>query len=170
MRRRRWVWAVGLVGAWILARWLWDDAHRETNVASLSESLYRVERVLDGAELLIQRPCGGQMEQARVRLLGVSLPVPEEEDGAGRLRERARDYVARLIEGKVVQLRTDRRQVDEDGVLLAYVYLDDALVNARLVQQGLAHVATHPGDSSSIVTQLKRAEAAARDAGRGMWN
>ncbi len=52
-----------------------------------------------------------------------------------------------LVEGKTVQLEKDVRESDRYGGLLRYVWLaDGSMVNATLVAEGYAQVATYPPD------------------------
>ena len=59
-------------------------------------------------------------------------------------------------------------EVDKYGRLLRYVWVDDILVNAELVRQGLARAKAYPPDTK-YHDYLEQVEAEAREAGRGMW-
>jgi uncharacterized protein YraI len=60
-------------------------------------------------------------------------------------------------------------ETDRFNRLLRYVFLADGThVNAELVRQGYAQVATYPPDVSRVA-EMRSAEAEARAAGRGLW-
>ena len=59
-------------------------------------------------------------------------------------------------------------ETDKYGRLLRYVYVDDAMVNAALVREGYARVATYPPDVKYAESFLQL-EREARDVGRGLW-
>jgi micrococcal nuclease len=74
-----------------------------------------------------------------------------------------------LVEGQQVILVTDVSETDRFGRLLRYVYLEGgAFVNAELVRQGCAVIATFPPDvrHQELFLELERE---AREAGRGLW-
>jgi micrococcal nuclease len=68
------------------------------------------------------------------------------------------------------RLRFDKRRKDRYDRFLAYVYVEERMLNVELVRAGLARVSTFPGDSPSLASQLGRAEQDARRAGRGIWS
>ena len=73
-----------------------------------------------------------------------------------------------LVEGKEVRLERDVSQTDKYSRLLRYVYVDNILVNAELVRQGLAWAKAYPPDTK-YQNCLEKMETEARQAGRGMW-
>jgi endonuclease YncB( thermonuclease family) len=116
----------------------------------------KIERVIDGDTAVLD-------DGRRVRYVGINAP------------ERGQAYFAdavslnrRLTEGKHVRLEAD--EVGEDGYhrLLAYVYVDGEMVNAHLIEAGLAHVFVIPPNLrhyDRFLTLQRRARAARR----GMW-
>lgn len=116
----------------------------------------KVERVIDGDTVILE-------DGKRVRYVGINTP------------ERAQPYFAeavalnrRLTEGKHVRLEGD--EVQEDGYhrLLAYVYVDRDMVNARLIEEGLAHVFVIP-PNLRYYDRFLELQRRARAARRGMW-
>ncbi len=73
-----------------------------------------------------------------------------------------------LVEGKKVRLERDVSERDKYGRLLRYIWVDDILVNAELVRQGLAQAKAYPPDTK-YQDYLERMEVEAREAGRGIW-
>ncbi len=75
-----------------------------------------------------------------------------------------------LVEGQTVFLVKDVSETDRYGRLLRYVYLQDGtFVNAELVKQGFAVIATFPPDvrHQELFLTLQQE---AREAGRGLWS
>lgn len=84
---------------------------------------------------------------AEVELLGISI-----------VDESAVELRLRQLEGQRVQLRFDRRRVNDAGTLQAYIFVGEELLNESLVRQGLAMDDTHPADAGPIVRRIKKAE------------
>ena len=119
----------------------------------------RVTRVIDGDTIAIE---GGY----RVRYIGIDTPEihPELEPFGIEALEVNR----KLVEGKKVRLERDVSETDKYGRLLRYVYVDNVLVNAELVRNGLAEAKAYPPDIK-YQDYLEGLEAEARQTGRGMW-
>ncbi|MFM9864505.1 MAG: thermonuclease family protein [Micropepsaceae bacterium] len=99
----------------------------------------------------------------RVRFAGIDVPSAGEP-----LAEQARVHLAKLVERKTIGLGYADRGTDRHGDLLAYVFIDDAWVQAQLIGEGFARVASRTDTRRCTATLLKR-EAAARAAKRGIW-
>ncbi len=115
-----------------------------------------VVKVTDGDTIELE---GG----ARVRYLGIDTPELGEayySEASTRNRE--------LVEGKVVELQRGKRDKDEYGRLLRYVYVDGVFVNAELVAQGYAMAYIFDPDErySQVLVQL---EQYAKMKKRGLW-
>jgi micrococcal nuclease len=121
-----------------------------------------VLRVWDGNTVLIE-------EGLSVRYIGVDTP------GAGMFgrplepfgRQAAERNVA-LVEGKRVELEGDEEDVDEMGLLLRYVYVEDVMVNDVLLREGLARLA-NLGPNVRHALALQAAQAQARLAPLNIW-
>ncbi len=118
-----------------------------------------VIEVIDGDTITI---AGGY----RVRYIGIDTPevYPDLEAFGTEAWQANR----RLVEGKEVRLERDVSETDKYGRLLRYVWVDDILVEAELVRQGLARAKAYPPDTR-YQDYLEQVEAEAREAGRGMW-
>jgi endonuclease YncB( thermonuclease family) len=168
------LWVSGLL-VLIAARAVYLSAthsESETNVEFLVEGDYDVEAVTGGYGLILRRasPNGeGTLERARVRLLGVRAPRGLAEREAAEIAGQSTVMLAQTVGGKSIQVRLDRRRIDRDGVFLAYIMADGVLLNESLLRSGLARLALSEGDSQSVGRQLRKAEAEARQAGRGIW-
>ena len=119
----------------------------------------RVIRVIDGDTIAIE---GGY----RVRYIGIDTPEihPQMEAFGAEAWQANRQ----LVEGKEVRLEQDVSETDRYGRLLRYVYVDNIMVNAELVRQGLAVAKAYPPDTEyhELLAELERQ---ARLAGKGMW-
>jgi Staphylococcal nuclease homologue len=73
-----------------------------------------------------------------------------------------------LAEGQEVRLEFDVQWRDTYRRLLAYVYIRDTILNAELVRQGSAQVATFPPKMKDQELFLKL-QRAAREAKRALW-
>lgn len=126
----------------------------------------RVSRVIDGDTFEITNR--GKPE--RVRLIGVDTPEsvkpnsPVEPYGI-----EASKYTKELIGGKMVRLEFDVQERDKYGRLLAYVYLEDGtMVNAKLLEEGMAVIMTIPPNVRMADTFLK-IQRKAREEKKGLW-
>ena len=115
-----------------------------------------VVRVIDGDTIELQ-------DGRRVRYLGIDTPELGE-DYSAEATARNRE----LVENKVVELQRGKRDKDEYGRLLRYVYVDGVFVNAELVAQGYATAYIFDPDErySQILVQL---EQYAKMRERGLW-
>ncbi len=119
----------------------------------------RVIRVIDGDTIIIE---GGH----RVRYIGIDTPEIQPDLAAFGIEAQQANH--KLVAGKEVRLERDVSRTDKYNRLLRYVWVDDVLVNAELVRQGLARAKAYPPDTK-YQDYLAQMEAEARAAGRGMW-
>ena len=115
-----------------------------------------ITRVIDGDTVELA-------DGRHVRYLGIDTPETGEyyaENATARNKE--------LVEGKTVELQVGKRNLDEYGRLLRYVYVDGVFVNAELVAQGYATAYIYDPDDrySQVLVQL---EQYANLRQRGLW-
>ncbi len=117
----------------------------------------------------------------KVRLLGIDTPEKGDsnrDDAFLRLGAHQRQlrpiskaalrFNIEHAKGKAVRLVYDKRHKDRHGRTLAYVYLpDDRMLNRVLLEQGYAIV--YRRFPFQLKDDFLRAEAAAREAGIGLW-
>ena len=105
----------------------------------------------------------------RVHYIGVTTPEtmhpPTGQEPCG---PEAAEANRTLVEGQTVRLELDVQQRDRDQRLLAYVYVGDMMINAELVRQGYAQVATFP-PNVRYVDHFQQLQRDARQAGAGCW-
>jgi micrococcal nuclease len=125
----------------------------------------RVTRVVDGDTIRVE--VNG--EEFRVRYIGVD--TPETVDPRRPVQcfgQEASERNRQLVEGKVVGLEKDVSETDDFDRLLRYVWVEDTMVNAALVEEGYAFATTYPPDVryADLFASL---QAQARESGRGLW-
>jgi micrococcal nuclease len=127
----------------------------------------RVAQVIDGDTVVLA-------SGAHLRYIGIDAPEVRKRV-AGRwtldpqpFSEAATWENRRLVEGRTVRLEFDAERNDRYGRTLAYVFVGDVFVNARLVEMGLARARAYPPDTR-YRARLEAAQRAARAAGRGLW-
>lgn len=115
-----------------------------------------VQEVLDGDTISLD-------DGRKVRYLGINAP----EHGQPYARE-ATNFNRQLVRGLPVRLEFDRIREDRFGRVLAYVYLDDTMVNERLLAEGWAHVFLMPPNTRHAERFLRLQEKA-KAARKGIW-
>ena len=94
--------------------------------AATKESAH-VKQVYDGDTVLLE-------DGRKVRYLGINSPEYQEP-----FYLKAKRFNESLVLNREITLEFDRERTDAYGRLLAYVYVENQMVNARLMQEGLAH-------------------------------
>lgn len=124
--------------------------------AGSEERYARIHHVIDGDTVVLE-------DGRRVRYLGINAPERDQPYYA-----EATAFNRRLTEGRRVKLEED--EVPEDGYsrLLAYVYVDGEMVNAELIEAGLAHLLVIPPNLKHY-DRLLELERRAQAALRGIW-
>ncbi|MBC7217855.1 MAG: thermonuclease family protein [Candidatus Caldatribacterium sp.] len=123
---------------------------------------YIVARVIDGDTIEL---ANGE----KVRYIGINTPeLHHPQKGVEYFAREAYEANRRMVEGKRVRLEFDVQRRDRYGRLLAYVYVDDIMVNEWLVANGYAQVATYPPNVRYAERFLKLEEEARR-LGIGLW-
>ena len=124
-----------------------------------------VTRVIDGDTIKVN--IDGIIH--KVRYIGIDTPELNDERPKFRaLAQEATKLNRELVEGKTIRLKNDVSETDRYGRLLRYVYVDNILVNAELVRQGLAWAKSYPPDTK-YQDVLEKAEAGARSDKIGLW-
>ena len=121
-----------------------------------------ITRVIDGDTVVTS-------EGERIRYIGIDTPetVHPFKDVEFYGKE-ASDKNKALVEGKTVELEKDISKTDRYGRTLAYIWLNNELINATLVREGYAYAYTYPPDVkySNYFLVLQRQ---AQDNRRGLW-
>lgn len=125
-----------------------------------------VVQVIDGNTLAVVLDGDPMSLSYEVRLLGIDAPPNISTDPWGVV---AYETSAALSNLKVVRLVRDETDFDADGYMLRYVYVGSDLLNAKLVEKGLARVDISAPDDS-LETTLRAAEETAKSAELGIWS
>ncbi len=134
------------------------QAHGETLAPPPAPGeLVRVKRVYDGDTVLLE-------DGRTVRYLGINTPEYQEPFylKAKRLNES-------LVQGQEIRLEFDQEKADGRDRLLAYVHVGNEMVNAKLIQEGLAH-AFFIGPNRQHNALLLRLQAEAQQRKIGIWS
>lgn len=129
---------------------------------------YTVTRVTDGDTVEVRPEIDGVSD---VRFIGVDTPEKYGPDGSQPLADEATAFTERILEENEnrITLRFDAEKMDRYGRALAYVYLPGGRMHNRLLlEKGYAQVATFPPNVRHL-DEFRRAQAEAREAGRGIW-
>ena len=124
-----------------------------------------VTRVVDGDTIRVEI----DGDEYRLRYIGIDAPETGQSGGAtecfsNEATERNRD----LVDGQTVGLEKDISETDGFDRLLRYVWLEDSLVNAVLVEEGYALARKYPPDTRHN-EQLAALQTRAREASLGIW-
>ncbi len=112
-----------------------------------------VEQVIDGDTFDL---VGGE----RIRMLGTNAECWGDD---------AFNFLSARIGGETVDLEYDLVREDDFGRTLAYVRVDDELVNATMLSEGQACLLIIPPNGQEYAAYFAALEDEARTAGRGLW-
>jgi micrococcal nuclease len=127
-----------------------------------------ISKFVDGDTFWVKHADG---REEKIRLIGINTP---ESRNTGRKQieyfgKEASTYVKKFLTGKRVRLEYDVQRLDRYKRTLAYVYLEDGtFLNAHLVEQGYATVATYP-PNVKFASKFQELERKARSRKRGLW-
>jgi endonuclease YncB( thermonuclease family) len=116
---------------------------------------FLVKRVVDGDTIVLS-------DGRHVRYRGINTPERGEP-----LWAEAKDYNAQKVEGKPVSLEFGQVMEDKYGRTLAYVFVEGEMINAALLQSGLAHLFVL--EPITYYQKFLRLQEEARTQGLGMW-
>jgi endonuclease YncB( thermonuclease family) len=122
-----------------------------------AEEFVRVKSVYDGDTILLE-------DGRKVRYLGINAPEFQEP-----FYLKAKRFNESLVLGQEIRIEFDQERGDLYDRVLAYVWVRDQMVNARLVQEGLAH-AFFIGISRKHNAQFLRLQAEAKQRKVGIWS
>lgn len=125
--------------------------------------LARVERVVDGDTIELT-------DGRRIRYIGIN--TPETKDPRKEVEcygQEAAEFNRQLVENKIVYLEKDVQDIDPFGRVLRYVWLENEMINHKLVAEGYAYSATYTPNVKHQ-EQLKQAQKEARLSDKGLWS
>ena len=151
-----------IVGMFILRRGMEREIQPGIASRDASRGPFRVVRVLDGDTMVLDN---GET----VRLIGVDAPeIHHLEIPVQRFGQEAMEFLKRLAEGFECSLEYEPGNIrDRYGRLLAYVFVEERLVNAEIIRRGYAYAYTRfPFRRQAEFVALERE---ARRCQYGLW-
>ncbi len=148
------------------------ESARNTLIAKRTEENRRAEqkgvyglvtKVSDGDTITIYLT-GKQGQKVKVRLLGIDCPEKKQKPWGPK----ATAFTRKLVLNKIVRLETDVRSHDRYGRLLAYVWIENKMLNEELVLNGLCLLYTIP-PNVRYSDRLKQALQEAKKNKAGFW-
>jgi len=153
--------ALAVVG-WFLNHYGVIEAIRPGTVSEASGQRL-VVRVVDGDTLVLDN-------DERIRLIGVDTPETKHPARPVEpLGPEASAFTRRVVEGKLVTLRFDRKKRDRYQRLLAFVFIGERCLNEELIRAGFSRCMTRYSFDTSMKKRFLAAESEARVARRGIW-
>lgn len=130
----------------------------------IADGYYDVQRVVDGDTLVL---VGGE----RVRLKGMNTPETVKPDHPVEpWGPEASDFTREFVSGGRVRLEIDREGRDDNGRVLAFVWVGNRMLNEELVRAGLARATARFPLPPEMRRRLAAAQDEARKARRGIWS
>ena len=136
-----------------------ESAQEEIQTESEGREVFGVATVYDGDTLTL---ANGE----KLRLIGIDAPEIHEEESYAI---ESRDFLRALLLDQKVSYEQDKTERDKYGRLLVYLYVEDVLINERMVEVGLAHARAFPPDTKRQEI-LEKAEERAKLGGLGIWS
>ncbi len=140
---------------------IWPEPEQSPDALS-----YDVIRAIDGDTLLISM----SGIETTVRLIGIDAPEsvhPDEKKNTAEGRQ-VSQWLKQYIEGKRVTLEYDQELNDQYGRTLAYVFVDNVMLEDVLLTMGMARTLTME-PNIRYQHHFEMAEKDARDSGSGFW-
>lgn len=131
--------------------------------------LVTIERVVDGDTVIVHLEDGSR---ERVRLLLIDTPESVKPDTEVQpFGEEASDFAKEQIQaGEKVELERGNPDRDDYGRILAYIWVDDMMVNQLLIEEGYARVAFVYEPNTKYLEELEKAQQEAQENGENIWS
>lgn len=162
-------WVTAFAALVVLANFLLEDSPAPSDQSSSVPAAEReatVLRVVDGDTILVR---GANGRNERVRYIGVDTPESVKPDSPVECFGReASDFNKQLVQGRKVRLVPDQEAEDRFGRSLAFVYVGDTFVNAKMISGGYARtIEIEPNTSKAeYFADLERVAIRTR---KGLW-
>jgi endonuclease YncB( thermonuclease family) len=143
----------------------WTPTPAPTITPLPREALGLIAGIVDAETVLVVLQGDAMNQVYPVRLLGVdALPDTPAEPWGIVAVEQLNDWLS----GKVVRLVQDTTVVDDEGMLPRYLYLDEDMINLRLIESGLARPSFQSPDTE-FESEFEQAARSAESSQRGLW-
>ncbi|ARK31241.1 thermonuclease family protein [Halalkalibacter krulwichiae] len=149
-----------------------ESSNKESNSKEAVEQRFiqaSVVRVVDGDTLIVKLD---HKKEERVRLLLIDTPESVHPDKPVQpFGIEASEMVKELMKpGDLIHLELDVSERDKYGRLLAYVWIEDKMVNELLLEKGFARVAYVYAPNTKYVDQFYDIQKQAQERGIGIWS
>lgn len=142
------------------------DITKSNTVGSSLSGYYEVISVTDGDTIRINF----KGISTPVRLIGIDTPeVNHPSEPIQCYGKEASQKLTSLINGKIVKIERDVSETDRYGRILAYIWLNEELINETMVKDGYAFSSAYPPDIK-YQSVLDAAEKYARTNELGLWS
>ncbi|UAC49168.1 thermonuclease family protein [Bacillus aquiflavi] len=141
----------------------------ETDQAAESHSFMKatVINVVDGDTIDVRFEDG---KKERVRLILVDTPETKHpKKPVQPFGPEASDFTKDTLLHQDIKLELDVEERDRYGRILAYVYVNEKMINEMLLEKGLARVAVFP-PNTKYVDQFRAIQEKAQKEERGIWS
>lgn len=146
-----------------------EQVSNQVSITSPADDIvtYDVIRVVDGDTIVIDL----DGTETKIRMIGVDTPESVHSDNSKNCQfgKISSDYTENLLSNQSVSLEYDAEKYDKYGRVLAYVYLDENMVNLDLVINGYA-VAKEYEPNTKYAEVFTEAQIKAEKAKSGMWS
>ena len=143
-----------------------EHLHTPTPVPTATKIPRQVRGLVSGAldaERIVMVLAGDSLQKTYViRLLGIEMPPTE------AWRVVTTETLNKWLGSKIVRIEQDKTMINKQSELPRYLYLDDELINLKLVELGLARVNFKSPDTK-LKAKFKAAEKSAKSAKIGLW-
>jgi micrococcal nuclease len=129
---------------------------------------YEIKKFVDGDTFYVD---DGSKKGVKIRLIGVDTPETKHpKKGVEYYGIEASAYIKKLLSENKVRIEFDVDTFDRYNRILAYVYTSDSIfINAELVKNGYARIATYP-PNVKYVELFQELESIARTNNLRLWN
>ncbi len=107
-------------------------------------------------------------KQEKVRLIGIDAPEMGQNPWGGEAKRHLESIIG--SSARKVRIEHDVEKKDQHGRILAYLWTtDNGLINLMMIRSGQAVLYTVP-PNVKYAEEFRKAQAEARDSGRGIWS
>ncbi len=132
----------------------------------INKNYYEVLDIIDGDTIEIKY----NKNIERVRLIGIDTPESKNPDKSKNIIQgkTASEYMKKILNNKLINIEFDIQERDKYGRLLLYIYLNNEMINEKLLKEGYARLATYL-PNVKYVDKFINAQKYARENNIGFW-
>lgn len=142
-------WLIAMAGVLVVARNFSSNSH-VGNLGDVHSGEYALHRINSNCSLVLSS-ASGKVETTEFTVGWLGVELTNHQNAHAWLENN-------LTLPTKLELRLDRRRLDNNGQLQGYFFQRDRLLNEELVRQGFAEPATHPSDFAPIARRIRDAQ------------